>query len=166
MKACTRCMKSWPHDQFAKNMATWGKVSSREHYERNKERIKRKAKQSTKRYSAHVRAVVVAAKQAPCTDCGVQYPHYVMEWDHLDGSHKRFNIGDIMHSGYSVATVKEELAKCELVCANCHRERTHRRKIEARQRSHPAPLVLDPLPRLAPVPADNDDRQLDLFGAP
>ena len=28
----------------------------------------------------------------PCYDCGVKYPHYVMDFDHRDSSKKRFAI--------------------------------------------------------------------------
>lgn len=47
-----------------------------------------------------------------------------MEYDHVRGK-KKFNIGH--YNNKSVKVLMEEIAKCELVCANCHRERTYRR---------------------------------------
>ena len=62
----------------------------------------------------------------PCTDCGIRYPYYVMDFDHLGD--KSFNIAD-MSNWSSIARVRKEIAKCEPVCANCHRERTAKRRL-------------------------------------
>jgi hypothetical protein len=72
------------------------------------------------------RAIVREAKNRPCTDCGVRYPHYVMQFDHLPEHTKLFGI----NGGYKsrgLGAIMAEIAKCELVCANCHAERTYRR---------------------------------------
>lgn len=61
-----------------------------------------------------------------CKDCKMFYPHYVLDFDHLDGSHKLGSINSLIKA-VSFDTVRKEMAKCEVVCANCHRERTHRR---------------------------------------
>lgn len=60
----------------------------------------------------------------PCTDCGISYPYYVMHWDHLRD--KEFTIGTAIRLGYQ--RILKEIEKCELVCGNCHAERTHQRK--------------------------------------
>jgi len=62
----------------------------------------------------------------PCMDCGVQYPHYVMDFDHRPDEIKLFNIG-ITYRHATVEDIKAEIAKCDLVCSNCHRERTWQR---------------------------------------
>lgn len=60
----------------------------------------------------------------PCYDCGEFYPHYVMDFDHLYG--KLVNVSQIANwRGWK--EIKKEIAKCELVCSNCHRIRTHTR---------------------------------------
>jgi hypothetical protein len=63
-------------------------------------------------------------KDRPCVDCGKSYPYYVMDFDHRDPTLKVFSIG---HDGakFSYKKLKEEIEKCDVVCANCHRERTH-----------------------------------------
>src|SRR5690349_12006022 len=61
-------------------------------------------------------------KNKPCMDCGKFYPPYVMDFDHVRGE-KKFDLSRL--SGKAV-TLKE-ITKCELVCANCHRIRTHLR---------------------------------------
>jgi hypothetical protein len=65
----------------------------------------------------------VPSKDAPCTDCGNTFPPAVMEWDHLPEFEKKFNLS--LAWRYSPSDVAAELLKCELVCANCHRMRTH-----------------------------------------
>jgi hypothetical protein len=46
-----------------------------------------------------------------------------MDFDHLPGTGKRRSIAHLLHYK-SLDEVKAEIAKCELVCANCHRIRT------------------------------------------
>lgn len=70
----------------------------------------------------HIRQV---KEQTPCADCKVQYPPCVMDFDHLRD--KSFNVSNV-RGWASLETLKAEIAKCELVCANCHRLRTHARK--------------------------------------
>lgn len=71
------------------------------------------------------RQAVIQAKSRPCTDCGVEYPYYVMDLDHVTGI-KKFNVSQATTHASSLAVLMEEIAKCEAVCANCHRLRTFR----------------------------------------
>lgn len=48
-----------------------------------------------------------------------------MEYDHREPSKKEFQIGKV---GTSIFRLKAEMAKCDLVCANCHRVRESRRR--------------------------------------
>ena len=52
-----------------------------------------------------------------------------MEFDHVTDD-KVFNIGARMHG--SLRQLLEEIAKCEVVCSNCHRTRTYHRLTRAR----------------------------------
>jgi 5-methylcytosine-specific restriction endonuclease McrA len=62
-------------------------------------------------------------KSNPCTDCGGTFPTYVMEYDHRDPKTKRKAISTWCASGY-IKGMLEEIALCDLICANCHRIRT------------------------------------------
>lgn len=64
-------------------------------------------------------------ESTPCMDCGKCYPYYVMDFDHL--SDKQFSISKIKWQNSSINL--KEIKKCEIVCSNCHRERTMIRKI-------------------------------------
>lgn len=96
----------------------------RNEWARNNARVKR----------AEVRAVIREKKSAPCTDCGRKFPWYVMDFDHVRGK-KVYNIG-AMGNRLAVAKVLAEIAKCEVVCANCHRIRTFRRGWKGRKRTY------------------------------
>lgn len=62
----------------------------------------------------------------PCNDCKKFYPHYVMDFDHVRGE-KNKNVSSLAKRG-SRKQIWEEIEKCDLVCANCHRQRTHERR--------------------------------------
>lgn len=68
--------------------------------------------------------IIATAKLRPCTDCYGWFNHYQMDFDHVRGE-KKFNLSQ--SGARSVKGVLAELKKCELVCANCHRERTYKR---------------------------------------
>ena len=63
-------------------------------------------------------------KDVPCVDCGIRYPPYVMEFDHRPSEKKLFRISAGINRKKAVLLV--EMAKCDIVCANCHRIRTHK----------------------------------------
>jgi len=104
------------------------KAECRRHYRENPQYYKDRARARDPKTKAALRALLVSLKdQKPCTDCGVPYPHYVMQFDHLKD--KDFAIGEAVSRKLSISKVMAEAAKCELVCANCHATRTyHRRK--------------------------------------
>ena len=68
-----------------------------------------------------VRLMAVQYKGSRCDRCGYDRCVDALEFHHLDSSRKDFGISD---RGYtrSWQKVREELDKCILVCANCHRE--------------------------------------------
>lgn len=61
-------------------------------------------------------------KEHPCVDCGESDP-IVLEFDHRDNVVKVANIS-AMIKHYGWAKIEEEIAKCDVRCANCHRRRT------------------------------------------
>ena len=63
-------------------------------------------------------------KDVPCADCGIKYAPHIMQFDHLRD--KSFQISDNWSA--SEGRLREEVAKCEVVCANCHAERTFQRR--------------------------------------
>lgn len=54
----------------------------------------------------------------PCFDCGQRYPFYVLDYDHRDPSTKVKDVG--LLATHTNETLFAEIAKCDLICANCH----------------------------------------------
>lgn len=67
-------------------------------------------------------------ESSPCLDCKKHFPYYVMDFDHVRGK-KHANVMELIPS-LCKKKIDEEIAKCEIVCSNCHRIRTHMRKMK------------------------------------
>ena len=62
-------------------------------------------------------------QQHGCMDCREDYPYYILEFDHRPEHDKLFNLSQ-SSAKYSLEQIKTEVAKCDVVCSNCHRLRT------------------------------------------
>ena len=82
-----------------------------------------------KRHRATIRMIILEAKDRPCAECGVRYPVHVMDFDHRTGTRKRFNGRDAL-TRCSIEALQQEIEKCDVVCANCHLNRTYRARVE------------------------------------
>jgi hypothetical protein len=102
------------------------KEYSRKHYEENIERYKSRAAASNKKLRIRNRDFIKEIKESnPCTDCGEFYPYYVMHYDHIYD--KNGSVSDLSRASSSLDRIQKEIDNCELVCANCHAERTYSR---------------------------------------
>ena len=85
-----------------------------------------KNRENSRKRLNEFRELMGLAKDQPCKDCGIKYPEFVMEFDHLPQFKKEFNIS--CGAFKNPDQLREEMLKCELVCANCHKIRTHTRR--------------------------------------
>ena len=86
-------------------------------------------KTTDKKHKAYLVKYIQELKSStPCMDCKILYPYYVMDFDHVRGR-KHKNVMELIPT-LSKKKIDEEIAKCEIVCSNCHRIRTHGRKIK------------------------------------
>ncbi len=98
------------------------KEARRRYYYKNKEaQIRRQmiSKTELREWVNHFK------EDLPCGDCGRYLPPYVMDFDHRSGETKIGNISRLIGDGRSLTVIQTEIDKCDLVCANCHRIRTH-----------------------------------------
>ncbi len=64
--------------------------------------------------------------KACCIDCR-NSDIRVLEFDHVRGL-KIANVSNMMYAGCPLSKIQEEIDKCEIRCANCHRLKTLERK--------------------------------------
>ena len=100
---------------------------SKRHYEANKKKIKKRSflrnksqRRKNKEYTDAIKSI------SQCVDCGESNP-LVLDFDHVKGK-KIKCISDMVRCSYSIDTIKKEIEKCEVRCANCHRIVTNKRK--------------------------------------
>jgi hypothetical protein len=72
------------------------------------------------------RDFLLALRDRPCAECRNRFPPFIMQFDHRDASTKKFLVCQTRPS--SAARILREAAKCDIVCPNCHRDRTFRRR--------------------------------------
>ena len=127
LKVCAHCRWLKLRDEFHVNRSTrdglhsWCKPCARANVERSVQRHGRKQSVNHKRLAAL--AHVQARKAEPCADCGRTWPSKVMHFHHLDPTEKVASLATLVSRGRPVAELDAEIAKCELLCANCHIER-------------------------------------------
>ena len=136
MKTCSRCNKSLPLQSFWKQQRSKDGLNpacssclkdKQKHSYRDNSIRREQVRNQAKKYQNKVSAFVMEQKSKPCVDCGIKYPYYVMDFDHVKGE----KVGNIGSMKSSLLQAKLEIAKCEVVCSNCHRERTHIRRLQA-----------------------------------
>jgi len=86
--------------------------------------------------------LVRSLKDVPCADCKQEYPPEAMDFDHVPG--RGGKLGSVA-SRVTLRAVLAEARKCDVVCANCHRVRTMRRRKERRSNERERERWLDGL---------------------
>lgn len=93
------------------------------HYQKNKKRyIKRAHINGKKQLKRNQLYLLEYLKSKKCIDCG-NNDIRVLEFDHKYRIDKKNNIGD-MRRHYGWKKILEEIEKCDVRCANCHRIKT------------------------------------------
>lgn len=127
VKRCGRCGIDKPIDAFHRRGArtqAWCKPCRRAYDAAYHRSTRERRITQAKARSAQFRAWYVKLKEGrPCADCGGVFHPVAMQWDHRPGSGKRADVANL-RSSHSRRLVLEEIAKCDLVCANCHAVRT------------------------------------------
>lgn len=116
---------------------TCKKNADKKFWDKPKNKAKRKAylkawrKKNTKlsrllalKHYDKIRDYIEKCKNNPCQDCGQSFPAYVMDFHHRNPDEKITVVGRTR----SIKAAKNEIEKCDLLCANCHRTRTWKDK--------------------------------------
>lgn len=103
-----------------------GRCRNAVNLDKTKSRRARGAQKQLRGNQSHNKEYIRKLKDVPCMDCGIKYPYYVMDLDHRDPSTKHKSVAQMMR--YPKGLLIIEAAKCDVVCSNCHRERTWGKK--------------------------------------
>jgi hypothetical protein len=137
-KICSKCTAVLPESDFYKKTATTlrsdckschksiMKPRSQRHYKNNKEYYLNRNEQSRKNLANLIKNHKILNNI--CTDCKLPHPPWRLDFDHLDSYQKVSEVSAL--TSFSKAKILAEISKCEIVCANCHRDRTYRRRIQ------------------------------------
>ncbi|MGQ0802447.1 MAG: hypothetical protein ACT4PI_01090 [Actinomycetota bacterium] len=134
LRKCGRCGALKPLAEFAWRRKEKGQRDNycrpcraayhRKHYQANRQRYLAQAKRRKGRNRArNYRQLIDFLSAHPCVDCGDD-DVLVLEFDHVAG--KSILIAKALRDRFW-EDILAEIAKCEVVCANCHRRRTARR---------------------------------------
>jgi hypothetical protein len=121
---------NWRYKKLGKRQRTCRECQAgqkKQWYEKHGDKHRARVRENNQRYKETAqRYVWDYLSTHPCVDCGETDP-VVLEFDHVRGK-KRASIARMVSNLYSVDSIKKEIAKCEVRCANCHRRRTSKRK--------------------------------------
>jgi hypothetical protein len=95
--------------------------------ENNREIHLARVKKGARERRQRMNEFIDSSKRCPCFDCGGRFPTFLMDFDHVRGT-KVAIVSRLGGNRASLARVAAEIAKCEVVCSNCHRFRTQLRR--------------------------------------
>lgn len=98
----------------------------KEHYEKNKSKYILKAKQHTKLVRDWF--IEEVKQKLVCSVCG-ESRHWVLDFHHRNPEEKESNVGKIIRGG-SKQKLLDEIEKCDVLCANCHRDFHYQEKLK------------------------------------
>ena len=146
LRRCARCQQWLPVEDFnfrdksRRLRQSYGRLCSRLNWRdwyavpKNKTHHIEVLEARRQRLRQRNREYVRQLKSQPCTDCGGWFPPEAMDFDDLE-SKSAFISKLVYQAGWQ--TLLTELAKCEVVCANCHRIQTMVRNAAATKDSRP-----------------------------
>jgi len=129
MKKCTECGQKKLIAQFdikrgkpRSNCKTCVRAYGKQHYLKNRNYYLIKATRNRIKAKRKLRQFIYDYYKAhSCVVCGESDP-VVLEFDHLREKYK--GIAIMVNRALSLTRIEAEIAKCEVVCANCHKRRT------------------------------------------
>lgn len=154
MKTCTKCGIEKEQSLFAARNS----VTSHAHCKACQRALSSAHYQSDKKKYIHrisvrqdeLRTWLFELKSKPCMDCGNQFKPWQMDFDHRDHLTKSTEISKMVSKCMSKDRIALEIAKCDLVCSNCHRDRTYKRRLACQERRQKITVVAHARMKSAP----------------
>lgn len=127
IKTCCTCKKEKDISLFAKNKCKKSgyhykckecqKIYKKEHYKKNKKYYMQKV---LDRKTLIREKIKEYKKTLSCIKCGFSHPA-ALDFHHRDPNEKDFSIAQWHKTCSNFESVKIEIEKCDVLCANCHR---------------------------------------------
>ena len=129
-KECSHCKKSLSITDFRWKNKDKGIRQSRcpdchseyqkKYYKDNWKKVTSKIYSAKKTRSTSIKDYVREIKERGCNRCGEKRIPTI-EFHHENSEEKEHNVSRMLQGNYGLETVKKEIDKCEVICANCHR---------------------------------------------
>lgn len=130
-KHCNRCNQTKPISAFSPRKGSGNRADGyqaycktcqrtymQERYEANKDRYTQK----TKSRKASIKAEYQKIKsELHCSRCPETHPA-TLDFHHADPAAKERSVSLMVHEGWNIDRIRAEIAKCEVLCSNCHRK--------------------------------------------
>jgi hypothetical protein len=127
-RRCGRCRKRLPLSEFNRSGSGhqwWCRECFRVYFRERGALHRQQCSDSRRKRQARAKALVREHLAShPCVDCAESDPQ-ILEFDHLGQKVREISL--MAAEGASVQVLQAEIAKCAVVCVNCHRRRTARR---------------------------------------
>lgn len=136
MKKCSKCKKEKFENEFNYKDKERGlrqvqckdctRLLIKNHYNKNKQYYLSKAKKRNKDLRDKVNLFIYEyLSKNPCVDCG-EGDVAVLEFDHKAELGKLKAVSGLIRDRSSLSRLQQEISKCDVRCANCHRRKTSR----------------------------------------
>ena len=127
-KTCYQCKEELPLSEFAfrnKKKKLYAsmckncqKKYNKEWYKKNKEKVIKDVSKRKKEIQSFIREY---KKELCCEICSENHPACLV-FHHIDNTNKDYNVSTMGKYGLSKKKIIEEISKCKVLCANCHRK--------------------------------------------
>jgi hypothetical protein len=109
--------------QYRKEYYERTKEESQKYYFENKEKYRERNRASRGRNDEFINQYKL---ENGCSKCGYNKHHSAIDFHHIE--EKSENISRMAKDSYSIKKISEEMSKCILLCANCHREEHYKKE--------------------------------------
>ena len=149
-RRCSRCQTVKPLEAFNRSGDGWQwycRACFKAYFvARGQQHREQSGAAQRRRQDAAREHVLTVLRRTPCADCGGEGDPVVLEFDHLRD--KEDILARLVARGARAARLDDEMAKCDVVCVNCHR---HRTAVRAGHRRAAEPWWSAPLPSGATI---------------
>lgn len=132
-KQCSICQQTKKVSEFYKSGKYWypqckeckRQKDKNTYHSNDKDKNRRLENDRRSRRIRNLRAkifVYALLSKSKCIECGESRLE-TLDFDHVSGN-KKANVSVMVRKGAPISSIKNEISKCEIRCANCHRVRT------------------------------------------